>query len=68
MNGRFNIDFPVTVQGKIDNQLSTDLGAGGPPIRVRTHNGGVKVIEEVNVAQDGPSSTALNSARSVPNG
>ncbi len=46
VNGRFNIDFPVTIQGQIDNQLSTDLGAGGPPIRVRTHNGGVKVTKK----------------------
>jgi hypothetical protein len=46
VNGRFNIDFPVTVQGKIDNQLNTDLGAGGPPIRVRTHNGGVRISKK----------------------
>jgi DUF4097 and DUF4098 domain-containing protein YvlB len=46
VNGGFNIDFPVTVQGRIDRQINADLGAGGPPIRVRTHNGGVKISKK----------------------
>jgi hypothetical protein len=46
VNGGFNIDFPLTVQGRIDRQVSADIGAGGPPIRVRTHNGGVKVSKK----------------------
>ncbi len=43
INGGLNIDFPLTVQGRIDRQLSANLGSGGAPIRVQTHNGGVKV-------------------------
>jgi DUF4097 and DUF4098 domain-containing protein YvlB len=46
VNGGFNIDFPVTVRGRIDRQISADIGAGGAPIKVRTHNGGVKVSKK----------------------
>lgn len=41
VNGGLSFDFPVTVQGKIDRELNTDIGGGGAPIRVRTTNGGV---------------------------
>jgi hypothetical protein len=43
VNGGISIDFPVRVQGRIDRQLSTDLGSGGATIRAVTTNGGVKV-------------------------
>ena len=46
VNGGFNIDFPLTVQGRIDREINATLGSGGPPIRVRTHNGGVKVSQK----------------------
>jgi DUF4097 and DUF4098 domain-containing protein YvlB len=46
VNGGFNIDFPVTVKGRVDRQVSADIGGGGAPIRVRTHNGGVKVSKK----------------------
>jgi hypothetical protein len=46
VNGGLNIDFPLTVQGRVDRQISADLGSGGAPIRVRTHNGGVKVSKK----------------------
>ena len=46
VNGGFNIDFPVTVQGRIDRQINANLGAGGPLIRVQTHNGGVKISKK----------------------
>ncbi len=42
-NGRINIDFPVTVQGRIGRHLTTTLGSGGPRIRVMTTNGGVQI-------------------------
>ena len=47
VNGGINVDFPVTVQGRIDRELNTTIGAGGPLIRVRTHNGGVRGGEEI---------------------
>jgi hypothetical protein len=46
VNGGFNIDFPVAVQGRIDREIQADLGAGGPLIRVRTSNGGVRVSKK----------------------
>ena len=43
INGRMNIDFPVTVQGRIGRNIETQLGSGGPTIRVSTSNGGVNI-------------------------
>jgi len=43
VNGGVDIDFPVTVQGKIGRRITTDLGRGGPTIRVITTNGGVDI-------------------------
>ena len=42
-NGGIDIDFPVTVQGRLGRHITTDLGRGGPLIRVITTNGGVDV-------------------------
>lgn len=42
-NGPLSLDFPVVVQGSIGRRIVTDLGAGGPLIRVVTTNGGVRV-------------------------
>ena len=46
VNGGFEIDFPLTVQGRIDREVAANLGAGGPLIRVRTNNGGLKVTKK----------------------
>jgi len=43
VNGGIDIDFPVTVQGRIGRRVTTDLGRGGPTIRVITTNGGVVI-------------------------
>ena len=43
VNGGVRLDFPITVQGRLDRQVSTDLGAGGPTIRAVTTNGGIQV-------------------------
>jgi len=43
VNGGLQFDFPVTVQGRLNRNISTNLGDGGAPIRVRTTNGGVAV-------------------------
>ena len=42
-NGQMNVDFPVTVQGRIGRELSVELGNGGRTIRAVTTNGGVRV-------------------------
>jgi putative adhesin len=46
VNGTMKIDFPVTVQGLIGRSFSTDLGSGGPTLRVRTSNGGVRITRK----------------------
>ena len=46
VNGGFEIDFPLTVQGRIDREVAANLGAGGPLIRVHTNNGGLKVSKK----------------------
>jgi hypothetical protein len=43
VNGPMNIDFPIVVQGRISRHIETQLGDGGPPIRVVTTNGPVVV-------------------------
>lgn len=43
-HGGYEIDFPVTVEGRVNpRRLSVDLGDGGPTIRAMTTNGGVSV-------------------------
>ncbi len=44
-NGGLNIDFPITVQGRIGKHFETQLGSGGPLVRVVTTNGGVKISQ-----------------------
>jgi len=43
VNGGVDIDFPVTVQGKIGRRITTDLGRGGATVRMITTNGGVDI-------------------------
>jgi hypothetical protein len=43
VNGRLDIDFPITVQGTISQRLTTTLGSGGAKLRVVTTNGGVSI-------------------------
>jgi hypothetical protein len=45
-NGNIRIDFPVTFQGTLGRTFSTDLGSGGPTVRVRTSNGGVRITKK----------------------
>lgn len=45
VNGGFRTDYPMTIQGELSPRrgISTTLGAGGPPVTVRTTNGGVRI-------------------------
>ena len=45
-NGNVRIDFPIMVQGTIGKTFSTDLGSGGPTLRVHTTNGGVRITKK----------------------
>jgi hypothetical protein len=42
-NGRVRVDFPMTVQGRINKEIAVTLGSGGPTVRAVTTNGGVKI-------------------------
>lgn len=44
-NGGMRIDYPITLQGLIDKRIQTQLGTGGPLVRVVTTNGGVRISE-----------------------
>ena len=43
VNGGIDLDFPITVSGRLRSNIHTTLGDGGPLVRVKTTNGGVKV-------------------------
>jgi hypothetical protein len=44
-NGGFRFDYPLTLTGELTPRrgISTTIGAGGPPVRVRTTNGGLRI-------------------------
>jgi hypothetical protein len=42
-NGGLEIEFPVTVQGRLNRRVELTLGDGGAPIRAVTTNGGVVI-------------------------
>ena len=44
-NGGMRVDFPITVSGSLTRRISTQLGSGGPRVRVVTTNGGVHIGE-----------------------
>lgn len=46
VNGGLHLDFPITVQGRVSRAISTNIGAGGPLIRVKTSNGGIRVTKK----------------------
>jgi DUF4097 and DUF4098 domain-containing protein YvlB len=42
--GGVSSDFPINVTGRIDaGDMRFNLGSGGPPIKVSTHNGGIRL-------------------------
>jgi hypothetical protein len=42
--GSIAIDFPVTVQGRLDpHRITTDIGGGGPTIRISSEHGSVSI-------------------------
>jgi hypothetical protein len=46
-NGGVDIDFPITVRGRLSDarrRIDTTIGSGGAPLRVRTVNGGVRIV------------------------
>jgi DUF4097 and DUF4098 domain-containing protein YvlB len=45
-NGGMIVDFPITVQGSFGKRVRTQLGNGGPLVRLVTTNGGVRISEK----------------------
>ncbi len=45
-NGSIRVDFPITVQGRIDRKISAALGEGGSRIKVYTTNGSVTISRD----------------------
>jgi DUF4097 and DUF4098 domain-containing protein YvlB len=43
VHGGIDVDFPVTVQGRIGRRVEAQIGAGGPPVRLATTNGGIEI-------------------------
>ena len=43
VNGDLDIRIPITVQGLLGRQISTQLGSGGATVRAMTTNGGVSI-------------------------
>jgi hypothetical protein len=43
VNGGIDTQIPMTVQGRIGRSVSAQLGSGGPPVRLRTTNGGITI-------------------------
>jgi DUF4097 and DUF4098 domain-containing protein YvlB len=43
-NGRLSSDFPINVRGHLDpSDMNFNVGAGGPLIKISTHNGGIRL-------------------------
>jgi DUF4097 and DUF4098 domain-containing protein YvlB len=45
-NGGLRIDYPGVTQSRRSRVVSTQLGSGGAPIRVRTSNGGIRLTRK----------------------
>ena len=43
VNGRMDLEIPMTVRGRVDRSIRAQLGDGGPPVRARTTNGSVTI-------------------------
>lgn len=48
VNGSVSVDFPVTVQGRINKQIALNLGSGGATVKAMTTNGGVHLKRVTN--------------------
>ncbi|HTM32170.1 MAG TPA: DUF4097 family beta strand repeat-containing protein [Vicinamibacterales bacterium] len=53
VNGGFKFDYPLTLTGELSPRrgISTAIGAGGAPVRVRTTNGGLRIERRSSAAR-----------------
>jgi DUF4097 and DUF4098 domain-containing protein YvlB len=43
VTGGMDVDFPITVSGRLGRRISTALGDGGPLVRVETTGGAIRI-------------------------
>jgi DUF4097 and DUF4098 domain-containing protein YvlB len=43
VSGGMDVDFPITISGKLGRSISTTLGGGGPLVRLETTGGSISV-------------------------
>jgi DUF4097 and DUF4098 domain-containing protein YvlB len=43
VNGGINSDIPLSVQGRIGRSVNAEINGGGPTVRLRTTNGGIRI-------------------------
>jgi hypothetical protein len=43
VNGGISVGFPITIQGKINHHIDTNIGQGGATLHFQTVNGGVSI-------------------------
>jgi hypothetical protein len=43
VSGGINVDFPITISGRLPRRISTPLGGGGPIIRIETTAGAIHI-------------------------
>jgi hypothetical protein len=43
VSGGMDVDFPITISGRLGRSISTTLGGGGPWVRVETTGGAIRV-------------------------
>lgn len=47
VNGRVTSDFPITFSGEINaRRIRATMGSGGPSLRARTVNGGIRLLQQ----------------------
>ncbi len=43
VNGGINSEIPLSVQGRIGRSVNAEINGGGPTVRLRTTNGGIRI-------------------------
>jgi DUF4097 and DUF4098 domain-containing protein YvlB len=43
VTGGMDVDFPITISGRLGRRISTTLGGGGPLVRVETTGGAIRI-------------------------
>jgi hypothetical protein len=44
VTGGMDVDFPITISGRLGRRISTTLGDGGPLVRIETTGGAIRIV------------------------